>query len=170
MLAELAGDWGLLLFRAAWAVLFGLLTLVWTDLSPTGLAILFATYTSVDGIATSIVAVGTRGDPGFARLLFDGLVRVGIGIVVFVMPAVMSRHLPALFAVFAARAHWRVAAPGCRRAVADCRRPAGARRPIATARRGVDPRSLHHRIRVRRHGVRHQAVAARPRNGQGLTR
>jgi uncharacterized membrane protein HdeD (DUF308 family) len=102
MLAELAGDWGLLLFRAAWAVLFGLLTLAWTDLSPTGLAILFAAYTSVDGIATSIIAIGTRGAPGFAWLLFEGLVRAGIGIVVFVMPAVMSRHLPALFAAWAA--------------------------------------------------------------------
>jgi uncharacterized membrane protein HdeD (DUF308 family) len=102
MLAVLAADWSLLLLRAVLAVLFGGMALLWPGLTAIPLVILFGLYSAADGIVGLIVASGAKGLPGFGSLLSEGLVRLGIGLVALMVPALMLLHLPALFATWAA--------------------------------------------------------------------
>jgi uncharacterized membrane protein HdeD (DUF308 family) len=79
-----------LLFRGSIAVIFGMLALLWPEITPSVLAALFGAYAFADGCAVLIIAAGARGVPGLGSLLLEGFVRVGAALVVFVAFAVMS--------------------------------------------------------------------------------
>jgi uncharacterized membrane protein HdeD (DUF308 family) len=99
MLALLAANWGLLLFRGSIAVLFGI-TLLWPGLTLAALAFLFGAYTLVDGIVTLIVAFETRGLLGFGNL-FEELVRLSAALIAFAYPGITETRLLALITVWA---------------------------------------------------------------------
>ena len=79
-----------MLFRGSIAVIFGLLALLWTEITLGVLIALFGAYALADGCVALIIAVGARGVPGFGSLLLEGLVRMGAAVVVFVAFPVMS--------------------------------------------------------------------------------
>src|SRR5437868_1917196 len=98
MLAVLAADWGLLLFRASIALLFGIAALVWPDLT---FAVLFVLYTLLDGIVVLIVAFHAKGLPGFGSFLFEGVVRFAAAFVVLAISGGSGPALAAFVAVWA---------------------------------------------------------------------
>jgi uncharacterized membrane protein HdeD (DUF308 family) len=101
MLAVLAADWGLLLFRALLALLFGVAVLAWPGLTPIAFAALFGVYALPDSGAALMRAFHARGLPGFGSFLFEALVRLGAFVVVLAMPGRVALALPAFFAAWA---------------------------------------------------------------------
>jgi uncharacterized membrane protein HdeD (DUF308 family) len=96
VLAVLAADWGLLMFRSVIALLFGIAAVMWPDLT---FAVLFVLYTLLDGIIVLIVAFHAKDVAGFGSFLLDGLVRFAAA---FVVLAISGRSPAALAAFFAA--------------------------------------------------------------------
>lgn len=101
MLATLAGSWNWLLVRGVIATLFGLVTLIWPELTLRGLVILFGVYGLTDGLAAFLIALRGRGLPGFGSLLFESVVGMGAGIVTLAFSAVTDRALLIIIAVWA---------------------------------------------------------------------
>jgi uncharacterized membrane protein HdeD (DUF308 family) len=100
MLAVLAADWGLLLTRALIAVLLGIVALVWPELTLITFVVLFGVYTLLDGIAALTIAAGARGLPGFGSALFEGLVRLGAGLIALAIPGHVALVSPAFLAAW----------------------------------------------------------------------
>jgi uncharacterized membrane protein HdeD (DUF308 family) len=98
MLAVLAADWGLLLFRASIALLFGIAAQVWPE--PT-FAVLFVVYTLLDGIVVLMAAFHAKGLPGFRSFLLEGLVRFAAAFVVLAISDRSPTVLAAFFATWA---------------------------------------------------------------------
>ena len=98
------GDWRKLAVRGAAAVLFGILTLAWPELSLTALVLLFGAYVLVDGAFTlAAVLTGapeTRAERG--SLAIEGVVSVLIGVTTFVWPGITALALLYLIAFWAA--------------------------------------------------------------------
>jgi uncharacterized membrane protein HdeD (DUF308 family) len=101
MLAALAVNWAFLLLRVTIAIVFGIVALAWPGLRLTGVALLFGAYAVADGALALIVAFGVKGVPGFGSLLFEALVRLGVGLVALVSPAAVALVLVRIFAAWA---------------------------------------------------------------------
>jgi uncharacterized membrane protein HdeD (DUF308 family) len=101
MLAALAVNWAFLLLRVVIAALFGIVAISWPGLTSKGLALLFGAYALSDGILALILAIGVKGLPGFGSLLFEAVVRLGVGIAAVVSPAATALALVDVFAVWA---------------------------------------------------------------------
>src|SRR5258707_1233786 len=98
MLAALAADWGLLLFRAVIAIVFGVVALALPGPTTIAVALLFGAYTLVDGIVALIVAIHGKGSPGLG---IEAFVRFGASFVALAMTAGAFVALPVLLAVWA---------------------------------------------------------------------
>jgi uncharacterized membrane protein HdeD (DUF308 family) len=101
MLAALAPDWGLLLFRASIALVFGTIALAWPQPTPIAFALFFGAYAAIDAIVALTIAVGAKGLPGFGSLVFEGVVRLGTGLAALVLSGHVALALPAFLAVWA---------------------------------------------------------------------
>ena len=103
MLIVLARSWQSLALRGLAAVLFGLLTLVWPDVTLLVLVTLFGAYALVDGVAALVAAF--RGPPEArahrGTLVLEGLLSVAAGIVAFVWPDITALALLYLIAAWA---------------------------------------------------------------------
>jgi uncharacterized membrane protein HdeD (DUF308 family) len=102
MLAALAANWVFVLLRASIAMIFGIVALVWRGSLALSPALLFGAYALTDGTLALIVALGAKGTRGFGSLLFEAIVRIGVGLFVFLWPAVAAAALVDLFALGAA--------------------------------------------------------------------
>jgi uncharacterized membrane protein HdeD (DUF308 family) len=102
MLALLAANWSLLLFRGLIAVLFGILVLSWTGPTTFTLAFLLGAYALIDGLLALFVIFRARAG-GFAvsgSLLFEGLVRIGAGASAFEASDITDDALLTFFSVW----------------------------------------------------------------------
>ena len=103
MIVEIIGDWRSVAIRGVAAVAFGLLTLVWPDLTLWALVILFGAFTLVDGV--SILATVFRAGRGVIAkrglLILDGLLSVGVGILTLVWPDITALALLYVIAFWA---------------------------------------------------------------------
>jgi uncharacterized membrane protein HdeD (DUF308 family) len=81
MLEALATNWGWLTFRAVLSVLYGVTVLLWPELSMVGFVFLFGFYAVADGFVALAIAVDVRALSGVGSLLFEGLVRIGGGLI-----------------------------------------------------------------------------------------
>ena len=103
MIVLTIGDWRSLAIRAAASPLFGVLALVWPDITVWALVFLFGAYVLVDGI--SILVAVFRGVPAVqvhrGVHIFEGIASVGIGIVTFVWPHATALALLYLIAAWA---------------------------------------------------------------------
>ncbi len=93
MLAVFAAGWGLLLTRAALALVLGVLLLLWREPGADYFVLMLGLYSLADGLAAGIVAFGARGTDGAGSLFAEAAVRAGSGVVALVVP---GRVLPAL--------------------------------------------------------------------------
>jgi uncharacterized membrane protein HdeD (DUF308 family) len=102
MIRELVGDWRLIAVRGVAAVLFGLATLVWPDVTLWVLVLLWGAFALVDGLFSVVAAALGRGV--VARrgwLAFSGLVGIAAGIVTFVWPSITALVLLYVIAFWA---------------------------------------------------------------------
>lgn len=101
MLAVLAAQWGLLLFRGVMGVLFGIVALIWPGLTLMALVALFGAYALIDGGVALILAFSARGNPGFGSLLAEAIFGIGAGVVTFLYPGITAIALLAVIAAWA---------------------------------------------------------------------
>ncbi|MDJ0394611.1 HdeD family acid-resistance protein [Rhodococcus sp. G-MC3] len=88
--------WWAVLLRGVFAVIFGIVALVWPSVTVWALVVVFGAYAIVDGISAIIRAVQARKvESGWIWWLLGGVVSLVAGIVAFVWP-----DITALAAVF----------------------------------------------------------------------
>ena len=91
----------MLLFRGIAAVLFGILTLVWPNLSLAVLVLLFGVFAVVGGITTVAAALRNREEQGWGFLLFEGILGILAGVVALVWPGIAALAFLYLLAAWA---------------------------------------------------------------------
>ena len=96
----LAHIWKTMALRGALAIAFAVVILIWPDIGLTALIALFGAYALVSGVTTiaAVVSGPVRGD-GRAWLVFEGLLSIAVGVVVFVWPDLSALGL--LYAIAA---------------------------------------------------------------------
>ena len=101
MIGAFVGDWRWLAVRGVAAVLFGLLTLVWPNVTLWVLVVLWGAFVLVDGLA-GLVAV-LLGDVERHRgwWALAALVGIGVGVVTLVWPAITALALLYMIAIWA---------------------------------------------------------------------
>jgi uncharacterized membrane protein HdeD (DUF308 family) len=101
MLARLARGWPLLLIRAVFGFAMGIAALVSPPWSTFGLAFLIAAYALGDGALSLMLAVTAYDQRGSGALVFEAVVRIGVGVFVLALPGVTALWLMDVFAVWA---------------------------------------------------------------------
>jgi uncharacterized membrane protein HdeD (DUF308 family) len=103
MLILWVGDWRAVALRGVAALAFGILTLIWPDLTLWALVLLFGAFVLVDGVF--MLAAAIRNEPGTGQrrgwLIFEGIVGVTIGVITFVWPDITALALLFVIAAWA---------------------------------------------------------------------
>jgi uncharacterized membrane protein HdeD (DUF308 family) len=90
----LARNWWLFLLRGVAALIFGVLSLVWPEISLATLILFFGAYALVDGAFALSAAIVGRGDAEVRWwLVLVGLLGIGIGIGTFLWPGLTALTL-----------------------------------------------------------------------------
>ena len=89
------------LFRGIAAILFGILTLVWPNLTLSVLVLLFGVFAVVSGIRAVAAALRNREVPGWGLLLFEGILGILAGVVALVWPNITALAFLYLLAAWA---------------------------------------------------------------------
>lgn len=84
----LVQNWWLFLLRGIFAIIFGLIALIFPGPTMLSLALLFSAYMLVDGIAGIISAVRAirRKEDRWGLLIFEGLLNIAVGVAAFLWP------------------------------------------------------------------------------------
>jgi uncharacterized membrane protein HdeD (DUF308 family) len=92
---ELSRSWWIMAVRGAAAVIFGVLALIWPQITLLALVLVFGAYAFVDGLFALVAAVRGRQLAGGSRawLVLEGLLGVGAGIVAVVWPDITALAL-----------------------------------------------------------------------------
>jgi len=91
MLESLSRYWWLVALRGFVALIFGVLALIWPDITLGALVILFGAYVLVDGISALISSISERQvNDRWWVLLLEGLAGIVAGILTFVWPGVTA--------------------------------------------------------------------------------
>ncbi len=97
------GDWRSVAIRGLAALVFGILVLIWPDVTLWALVILFGVYALVDGIFT--LAAAFRAEPGSGArrgpLVLAGLAGIVVGVLTFVWPDITALALLWVIAAWA---------------------------------------------------------------------
>lgn len=103
MLDILGRYWWAVVLRGAMGIVFGLLALIWPDVTVLVLVVLFGAYALVDGVIALMAAIGggrtSSGSRGW--LAVEGVAGVVLGILTFVWPGVTALVLLWLIAAWA---------------------------------------------------------------------
>jgi uncharacterized membrane protein HdeD (DUF308 family) len=84
-------SWWVLLLRGLAAIAFGVMTFFWPGLSLAALILLFGAYALADGVLTVFAAVVGRKEHAYWWvMLLEGLLGIGIGILVFFAPGLTA--------------------------------------------------------------------------------
>jgi uncharacterized membrane protein HdeD (DUF308 family) len=104
MLETLKRGWWLLVLRGVVAVLFGVLTFIWPQITLATLVLLFGAYALVNGIFTLMVAIrAPKGAQGKGTLIVLALLGIAAGVLTFMYPNVTA------FALLLIIAWWAIA-------------------------------------------------------------
>jgi uncharacterized membrane protein HdeD (DUF308 family) len=101
MLDSLARYWWMVVLRGAVAVLFGLLALIWPDITLLALVILFGAYVLVDGVFALVAAFGPRAEGRRFWLALQGIAGIAIGAITFFWPTITALVLLTVIAIWA---------------------------------------------------------------------
>ena len=102
MLTILKNNWWLLALRGLLAILFGVLTLIWPEITVLVLVFLFGAYALVDGIVSAIVAIRDRkAYRNWWVYLLEGLAGIVAGILAFLWPEITAQVFIYLLAIWA---------------------------------------------------------------------
>lgn len=101
--SSLARNWGAVALRGILTILFGILVLVWPEISLVLLIAFFGIFAVVGGILAVVAAFrGRRADEGWAIFLaLEGLAGIAAGVVAFLWPRITAVVLLYLIAVWA---------------------------------------------------------------------
>ena len=89
------------LVRGIAAIVFGILTLVWPNLTLSVLVLLFGVYAVIGGITAVAAALRNRGEEGWGLLLFEGILGILAGVVALVWPNITALAFLYLLAAWA---------------------------------------------------------------------
>lgn len=101
MIAYFLGDWRRLAVRGVAALLFGVATLVWPDITLWSLVVMFGAFALVDGVASLSAAIAAPFLRSRGWLALSGLTGIAAGIVTFVWPSITALVLQYAIAVWA---------------------------------------------------------------------
>lgn len=102
MIAVYTSNWWSLLLRGFVALLFGLLTFIWPEISLTALVFLFGAYALVDGLFTIIAAAkAPEGYSHWWALLIEGVFSLVAALLAFIWPGITALVLLYLIAAWA---------------------------------------------------------------------
>lgn len=101
MLTLMARNWWALALRGVFAILFGVLAVIWPELTLTTLILLFGAYALVDGIFSVILGITSIGKERWWVELLEGIAGIIIGIVTFVWPDLTALTLLYFIAAWA---------------------------------------------------------------------
>ena len=88
-------------FRGIAAILFGVLTLVWPNITLVVLVLFFGIFAVISGITAVAAALRNRGEQGWGLLLFEGIVGILAGVVALVWPGITALVFLYLLAAWA---------------------------------------------------------------------
>ena len=89
------------LFRGIAAIVFGILTLVWPNLTLYVLVLLFGVFAVISGVTVVAAALRNRGEQGWGLLLFEGILGILAGVVALVWPNITALAFIYLLAAWA---------------------------------------------------------------------
>ena len=89
------------LFRGIAALVFGVITLAWPNLTVLALVLLFGIYAIISGITAVAVALQNREVHGWGVLLFEGVLWLLAGVVALVWPGITALSFLYLLAAWA---------------------------------------------------------------------
>jgi uncharacterized membrane protein HdeD (DUF308 family) len=89
------------LFRGLAAVLFGIVTLVWPNISLAALVLVFGVFAVISGITAVAAALRNRDIQGWGLLLFEGILGILAGVVALVWPGITALAFLYLLAAWA---------------------------------------------------------------------
>lgn len=89
------------LFRGIAAILFGILTLVWPNITLVVLVLLFGVFAVVSGVTAVAAALRNREEHGWGLLLFEGILGILAGVVALVWPGITALAFLFLLAAWA---------------------------------------------------------------------
>src|SRR5438045_8018589 len=89
------------LFRGIAAILFGILTFGWPQLTLSVLVLLFGVFAVISGITAVAVALRNREEQGWGLLLFEGILGILAGVVALVWPGITALAFLYLLAAWA---------------------------------------------------------------------
>jgi uncharacterized membrane protein HdeD (DUF308 family) len=100
---ELSRTWWMLAVRGVAAVIFGLLALIWPQITLLALVLVFGAYALVDGVFSLVAAARGRELAGGSRgwLILEGLLGIAAGIVAIVWPDITALALLWVIAAWA---------------------------------------------------------------------
>ena len=102
MLEALKRGWWLLVLRGICAVVFGVLTFIWPNITLAVLVIFFGAYSLVNGLFTLGVAFkAPGGTPGKGTMIFLGILGVSAGVLTFFYPGITALSLLVVIAWWA---------------------------------------------------------------------
>jgi len=96
-------DWRMIVFRAVVAIAFGVITLIWPNVTLWALVVVFGAYALVDGVIVLVGAFSSHVISGGTRawLVIVGLLGIAAGIVTFVWPDITALALLFVIAFWA---------------------------------------------------------------------
>jgi uncharacterized membrane protein HdeD (DUF308 family) len=96
-----ARHWGLLLFRGIVAIAFGVLSLLWPQLTLAVLVGFFAAYALLDGVGALMMAFRAHSDRGKLGLVLEGVLGIAAAVVAILYPGLTAVTLLVLIAAWA---------------------------------------------------------------------
>ena len=102
MLVVFTSSWWALVLRGIAAILFGVLAIVWPQITLTVLVFLFGAYALVDGLFAIVAGVKAHGEFNRWWVLFlEGIFSVIVGVFAFALPNITAMVLLILIAAWA---------------------------------------------------------------------
>jgi len=102
MLAQLTRNWWAVALRGAFAILYGVLALVWPRFTIEILVLFFGAYMFIDGVFAIIAAFTNRtGHDSWWVLLLEGLAGIAVGSITFLRPGLTAFALLYIIAFWA---------------------------------------------------------------------
>jgi uncharacterized membrane protein HdeD (DUF308 family) len=101
MVESLARYWWMVVLRGVAAVLFGVVALVWPDVSLFALVVVFGAYALVDGVFALFSAFGPAAEGRRFWVALQGVLGIVVGAITFIWPDVTALALLYLIAAWA---------------------------------------------------------------------
>jgi uncharacterized membrane protein HdeD (DUF308 family) len=101
MLTAYARNWWTFALRGVFALLFGVIAIVWPGLTILSLTLVFGFYALLDGIFALVAVFSPFGEGNRWLLVLEGLLGIAAGVIAFVYPGVTAVALLAVIAAWA---------------------------------------------------------------------